>query len=215
MSSEGSGDREELITQIGAPLGTHGREAARAKLDALLVQDLAKALGQVSGELQQTRKQMEASSKTASWNQRALGFWTIVLSIATTAYAVAAIVPLFRAPAEGPAWLLWMDTSPIAGPSSWGFVRRIYVASGLHRRREEELRPVQGAERQDPHRGSGRRGLCRCRAANLDRCDVHQVSPRHRRPTRAEGEIRSSGSFVPNRLSARLIGTIVCLFIYV
>ena len=110
-------EQERLIQQIADPPGTHGREAARAKLDALLARELTASLGQLSGELVQTRQQMADSSLAASTHQRALVVWTAVLSFATMAYAVAAFLPLFwRSPAlsasAGRAWVLWME-SPV------------------------------------------------------------------------------------------------------
>lgn len=122
MSEHPSG-QEQLIQQIAEPTGgTHGREAARAKLDVLLVRDLTASLGQLDGELVQTREQMAKSSDAASRHQRALIRWTVVLSLATIAYAAAAFLPVFwrSFPASGSserAWLLWIE-SP-ADSNNW------------------------------------------------------------------------------------------------
>ena len=108
--SEHPSEQEKLIQDIAAPAsGTHGREAARAKLDSLLLKDLTTSLGQLGGELAK-------SSEAASRHQRALVRWTAVLSFATIAYAVVAFMPfLWRySVASGvseSAWVLWtVDT---------------------------------------------------------------------------------------------------------
>jgi len=59
------------------------------------------------------------SAETASRHQRALVRWTVVLSFATVAYAVAAFLPLFLRPAAtsgapATAWVLWMSASGTA-----------------------------------------------------------------------------------------------------
>jgi len=112
--SERPSEQEKFIQQIAEPGsgGTHAREAARAKLDALLIKDLTASLGQLGGELLQTRKQMAESSVAASRHQRALVAWTVVLSLATIAYAVAAFLPfswpLFATSTSGERmWVLW------------------------------------------------------------------------------------------------------------
>ena len=107
-------EQELLLGKIAEPGsgGTHAREAERARLDALLVQDLTASLGQLGGELLQTRNQMAASSAVASRHQRALVAWTAVLSFATVAYALAAFLPFFwrsvaTSMSDERAWVLW------------------------------------------------------------------------------------------------------------
>ena len=121
-------EQEELFVNISAPAsGTEGRESARARLDALLVRDLRESLEHVSGELLETRKQMAASSTATSRHQLALVRWTIVLSVATLAYAVAAFLPIFRHPPERE-WVLWgRDRDNVWTP------RDIFIGSGACR----------------------------------------------------------------------------------
>ena len=107
--------------------GTAGVDAAKAELDiavgvelgqqlAVLTQgidDTKRSVQEMTGELAKTREQMRTSSDAASRHQRALVIWTIVLSLATLAYAVAAFLPLFwRPPTASSAatervWVLW------------------------------------------------------------------------------------------------------------
>jgi hypothetical protein len=99
-------EQEQLVEKIGSGThGTHGREGARARLDALLAGELTASLGQRGSELVQTRKQMAASLVAASKHQRALVVWTAVLSVATIAYAAAALLPLFWHTDH--TWVLW------------------------------------------------------------------------------------------------------------
>ncbi len=129
--SEFPSEQEQLFQQIENPTGgTHGREAARAKLDALLAREftaslarlstgmehatrvVGESLAELAGELVRTRNQMAVSSVVASRHQRALIAWTAVLSLATIAYAAAAFLPFFErsfatSPAADRAWVLW------------------------------------------------------------------------------------------------------------
>jgi hypothetical protein len=108
-------ERERLVDQIKVS-GSMERDASRAKLDALLVQDLEAAFGHVSNELLETRKQMAASTKATSHNSARWWPWTAVLSFATLAYAVAAFLPSFRPSTSNErAWVLWV-TSGRGGP---------------------------------------------------------------------------------------------------
>src|SRR3989442_10076266 len=93
--SERPSEQEKFIQQIAEPGsgGTHAREAARAKLDALLIKDLTASLGQLGGEVLQTRKQMAQPSLAASRHPRALVAWAGVLSFAAIRYAGAAVLP--------------------------------------------------------------------------------------------------------------------------
>ncbi len=102
-----SSDKEQLVDEIrnaaDQMTGAHLREAARARLDALLVGDLTASFGQLVGELVLTRDQMARSSEAASRHDAALVRWTRVLSWATWAYTgltggllVAAVVAIFK-----------------------------------------------------------------------------------------------------------------------
>jgi len=105
MSTSESRSHRELIAEINGPSNTHAREGARAELDELLVKELTDSLGRLGNELSETRKEMKASASLASDYQGALVLWTIVLSIATVAYAVVAFLPFFRPPERE--WVLW------------------------------------------------------------------------------------------------------------
>jgi hypothetical protein len=111
-------EKEELIKQMLADVRSTDdrREAKRARLDALLVGDLKASLGQLGEELVQTRGQMAKSSDAASRHQQALVRWTVVLSVATIAYAVAALLPFFWHPfAAERVWVLW-TTATVSKP---------------------------------------------------------------------------------------------------
>jgi len=104
-------DQEKLIRQIAESAGGGaGREASRAKLDALHVQALGAALQHVSTELEETRQQMVKASTAASRHQRAIVTWTKVLTLATLVYAAAAVLPLLKSStSDGHAWVLWQE----------------------------------------------------------------------------------------------------------
>jgi len=105
MSTSESRSNDELIARIKDPSNTHGREAARAELDELLVKKLTDSLARLGSELSETRKEMKASASVASDYQGALVLWTIILSITTVAYAVAAFLPFIRPPERE--WVMW------------------------------------------------------------------------------------------------------------
>jgi hypothetical protein len=103
-------DKNHLIQQICQPEagGTHGREAARAELDALLIEELTSGLKQLSadinhakkiladnltpltGELLRLRDGLNNSSAIASQQTAALVKWTRTLVWVTGAYTLIA-----------------------------------------------------------------------------------------------------------------------------
>jgi hypothetical protein len=109
-------EREQLIQKIET-IGSPARDGAKARLDTLLVSDLVASFDRLDAELTLTREQMASSSDAVSRHQRALVRWTIVLSLATIAYTVAAFLPFLWRPfalstTADHAWVLW---GPAAG----------------------------------------------------------------------------------------------------
>src|SRR6266478_1207590 len=89
-------DRERLLRDIAAPSdGTHGRQGSRARLDTLLVADLTASLGQLGGELTETRKQVADSFYALSIHPRVVVRCTAVL-------------PCFAAGHSAPAFLSFL-----------------------------------------------------------------------------------------------------------
>lgn len=118
-------DTDSLIAEIASdsgPGGAHTREAARAKVDTILVGNLAHQLAQLSadlnqaqlifgerlselsGELVRTREQMSRSSEVASQQASALVKWTRAIVIVTAIYVLIAggqlLATLFGSPCK-------------------------------------------------------------------------------------------------------------------
>lgn len=97
--SEISDDKMKLINDIknsGGHSGDRKAESARAEFDALLAIDLGNDLNRLSGELEQTRKQMERSSIIASRQASILNKATWALFFATLILAVTSVVTLLH-----------------------------------------------------------------------------------------------------------------------
>ena len=97
--SEISDDKMKLINDIknsGGLSGDRKAESARAEFDALLAIDLATDLNRLSGEFEQTRKQMERSSIIASRQASTLNKATWALFFATLILAAISVVTLLH-----------------------------------------------------------------------------------------------------------------------
>ena len=118
-----SPEYEDLFKKIQDSTGDDARRGAHtARVHALLVRDLSASLAALHDELGLTRDQMAVSSAAAAQHQQALVRWsamltgaTVVMALATIAYAVAAFLPYFKPPLASPvassrAWVLWSQT---------------------------------------------------------------------------------------------------------
>lgn len=97
-------DKETLLRTIGDPGvgGTHGREAAKARLEAALVEEVNGRLDKLSGdmsalasEIKDTREAMNRSSREMATLTSALVRWTRVSVFAISLYTVLTGVLVF------------------------------------------------------------------------------------------------------------------------
>lgn len=91
----------ELVDKIRdpGPSGTHGREAFRAELDILLLEEHLKGLQRLSLSLDLAATAWAAAEQRLTRHTKALVPWTKVLAFATLAYAVfagSALYPQLR-----------------------------------------------------------------------------------------------------------------------